>query len=57
MIDIKDIINALSFIFTVFLVIYGFQKGYDLIELYVYNLYFISIISSQLINLFKKEEK
>jgi len=54
MIKVKDVLNALAFIFTVFLVIYGFLKGYDLVEILVYNLYFIVAIITQIINLFER---
>ncbi len=54
MFNIKDFLNGLAFVFTIFLIGYGFRNGYDLIELSVYNLYFITAISSQLINLFGK---
>lgn len=48
---LKDVLDIIAFIFTIFLVVYGFAKGYDLIELSVYNIYFIVIIITQIINL------
>ena len=55
----RKILNIVSFIFTAFLLIYGFAKGYDLIELVTYNLYFISQIITQLLNLldYRKENE
>jgi len=54
MVDIRDFLNGLGFIFTIFLMGYGFAKGYEIVELWIYNLYFITAISVQLINLFGK---
>lgn len=51
----KDFLNFLSFIFTIFLVVYGFSKGYDLIEIGIYNLYFLTEIVTLLFNLIKKD--
>jgi len=56
MVKIKDILNIVSFIFTLFLIVYGFAKGYDLVELGIYNLYFITEIIVQLINIFYRED-
>src|SRR3990167_1526954 len=41
---LKDVLDIIAFIFTIFLVTYGFAKGYDLVELSIYNIYFIDII-------------
>jgi hypothetical protein len=41
------IIDILSLIFTIFLMLYGFAKGFDLIELIVYVLWMITTIISQ----------
>lgn len=54
MITLKDILNALAFMFTIFLVLYGLQKGYDLVELLIYDLYFMVVIINQLLNLFER---
>jgi len=54
MVAVKDILNAIAFILTLILVLYGFSKGYDLIELSIYNLYFMVIIITQFINIFEK---
>ena len=40
----KYVLDIIAFVFTIFLVVYGFAKGYNLIELSVYNIYFIVII-------------
>ena len=54
MLDIKDFLNGLAFILTIVLVGYGFSKGYDMIEVSIYYLYFITMITSQLIKIFEK---
>jgi len=54
MLTLKYLLNGLAFILTIVLVTYGFTKGYDLIELSIYNLYFIVIIIVQIINLSEK---
>lgn len=51
----KNILDTLAFLFTIFLIGYGFIKGYDFIELTVYDMYFSVTIISQLINLFGKK--
>ncbi len=53
--ELKDILNALAFFFTIFLITYGFAKGYDLIELSIYNIYFTTMIISQIINIFENK--
>jgi len=55
--SIKDILNGLGFVFTLFLSLYGLTKGYDIIELVVYLLYFLSIIILILINLLEDKTK
>ncbi|MBL7147575.1 MAG: hypothetical protein ISS82_02005 [Nanoarchaeota archaeon] len=55
MLTIKDMLNGLAFFFTLFLVLYGLRKGYNLVELFVYNIYFMVIIITQLINIFEKK--
>jgi len=52
---LKDALDIIAFVFTIFLIVYGFAKGYDFIELSVYNIYFVVIILTQIINL--SEEK
>ena len=54
MIALKDVLNAIVFILTIVLVTYGFSKGYDLVELSIYNLYFLVVIITQFINLFER---
>lgn len=47
----SGILDLLTLFFTVFLLGYGFLKGYYLIELTIYNVYFIVILINQIINL------
>jgi hypothetical protein len=51
----KKALNIITLILTLFLVVYGFTKGYDTIELLVYDIYFATIIINSIINLFKEE--
>ena len=51
---IKDILNIIALLLTLTLILYRFQKGYDLIELFIYDLYFIVMISVSIINLIEK---
>jgi hypothetical protein len=51
---LKIVLDIIAFIFTIFLVVYGFSKGYDLIELSIYNIYFVVIITTQIISLSEK---
>ncbi len=53
---IKDILNGLGFVFTIFLSIYGLAKGYDVIELVIYIFYFLSVIILILLNLLERRE-
>ncbi len=55
MLTTKDKLNGLAFFFTLFLILYGLRKGYNFVELFVYDIYFIVIIITQLINLFEKK--
>lgn len=57
MFAVKDILNGIAFILTIILVLYGFQKGYDVVELIVYNLYFIVVIISQILTLSESFDK
>ena len=52
---IKDILNFIAFLLTLTLLVYGLTKGYDLVELSIYNLYFIIVIIVQIINLTEKD--
>jgi len=52
---LKDALDIIALVFTVFLIVYGFAKGYDRIEISVYNIYFIVIIVTQIINLSEKK--
>lgn len=54
MILLKQILNIIAFILTTVLLLYGFSKGYDIFELSIYNIYFIVIIITQIINMFEK---
>ena len=56
MITKKEVLNAVAFVLTIVLVFYGMTKGYDVIELFIYNLYFVVIIILILINLFDTEK-
>lgn len=56
MITLKNFLDGLALTFTVFLITYSFIQGYDLIELIVYNLYFITVITSQLLNLIESKK-
>ena len=47
----SGILALLSLFFTVFLLGFGFVKGYNLIELTIYNLYFMIVIINSVINL------
>jgi len=46
----KKILNIATFLITIILLVYGFSKGYDNIELILYNLYFVTVIITQIIN-------
>lgn len=54
MIKIKDVLNAVAFILTLVLVLYGISKGYDLIEFFIYDIYFLVVIIAQILNLFEE---
>lgn len=53
MLNLKDVLNGVAFFLTLVLITYGLMKGYDLIELSIYNLYFVTMILIQLVNLFE----
>lgn len=50
---LKNTLNTIAFILTLVLLVYGFSKGYDMVELSLYNIYFIVIIITQIINIFE----
>ena len=50
---VGGVLNRLALVFSLFLVVYGFHKGYDLVELVIYNIYFVVMILAQVINLFR----
>lgn len=52
MITIKNILDIIAFLLSIVLVAYGFLKGYDFVEYSIYNIYFIVVIITQIINLF-----
>ena len=54
MLTLKDLLNGLAFILTIVLIVYGFAKGYDIIEILIYYFYLIVVIITLLINLFEK---
>ena len=51
---ISGVLDFLALFFTIILLSFGFSKGYQLVELSVYVIYFIAVISNQLMNLFGK---
>jgi len=51
---IRFYLNLISFIITISLITYGFLKGYGFIEIFIYYLYFIVEIITQILNLAEK---
>lgn len=51
MITYRDTLNALTFAFTIFLIVYALQKGMDDVEWIVNILYFAVLLLSQIENL------
>ncbi|MBU2639252.1 MAG: hypothetical protein KKG75_00930 [Nanoarchaeota archaeon] len=51
---ISGVLDILALFFTVVLLAFGFSKGYHLVELTTYDIYFLVIIINQLINLIGK---
>lgn len=51
---ISGVLDILALFFTVGLLGYGFLKGYQLVELSIYNVYFLVVIMNQLINISRK---
>ena len=47
----KDVLNLITFLFTIMIVLYGLSKGFDTIELSLNLIYFTVLILSQLENL------
>ena len=47
----SGILDILSLFFTIFLLGFGFVKGYNIIELTTYNIYFMIVIINSVINL------
>ena len=39
------VLRTIMLMSTISLFLYGFTKGYDLLELFTYNIYFVSLIS------------
>lgn len=50
---LKHTLDAIAFILTLVLLVYGFSKGYDMIEISLYNIYFVVVIITQIINIFE----
>lgn len=48
---VSGVLDILALFFTVILLSYGFAKGYQIIELSIYNIYFLMVLINQLINL------
>ena len=48
---VEKTLNVSALSFTLLIIIYGFQKGYDNLELILYIIYFLVVILTQIINL------
>lgn len=57
MLEYSDWLNAIVFIFTIIIVVYGLSKGFDIFEGIINILYFITLILSQIQNLIKIKQK
>ena len=53
-ISLKNILNSLAFLLSFLLNIYGFFKGYNTLELAIYNIYFVVMILTLLLNLLNR---
>lgn len=56
MFTLRDVLNALAFVFTIFLLLYGLVKGFDLTELAINVLYLITMVIVLGMNLFEKQD-
>jgi len=54
--SLKETVNAVAFVFTLLIVIYGLSKGFNIIELALNLSYFTVLIISQMINIFGVDE-
>ena len=51
LIVISGTLDIMAFLFTVFLLGFGFLRGYAIIELMTYNIYFIVVLLNQIVHL------
>lgn len=57
MVDIKSMLNGIAFIFTIFMALYGFVKGFDTVELVTNLLYFTVMVIVTFIDLIEQLRK
>jgi hypothetical protein len=57
MFNLHNVLNALAFVFTIFLILYGLVRGFDLTELIINVLYLITMVIVLGMDLFNKAEK
>lgn len=57
MLSYRDWLNAIAFVFTIGIVLYGISKGFDIIEGIINILYFMTLILSQIENLVRINEE
>lgn len=53
-ITIKDVVNGFAFLISIIMLIYGFRKGYDILELINYDLYLILVIIAFTLTFYEK---
>ncbi|MBS3151516.1 hypothetical protein J4443_04010 [Candidatus Woesearchaeota archaeon] len=51
LIVISGTLDIMALLFTVFLLGFGFLRGYAIIELMTYNIYFIVVLLNQIVHL------
>jgi hypothetical protein len=51
---IKTILHAIAFIFTIFMVLYGLNKGFDTVELLMNIIYFTVVLLTTFIDLIEQ---
>lgn len=59
MMEIKDVLNGLTFLLTIIIVLFGLTKGFDILELSINLMYFSVLVITQLINvleIFRRDE-
>ncbi len=57
MISLKSILNAIAFVFTIFMVLYGLTKGFDTLELIMNILYFSVMVIVTFLDLLEELQK